>query len=52
MHRGVPLACLQSSPPSPLLVDTGNLYHQEMFLRHEALQSLVNLVEAMLHWYR
>ncbi|GFH13961.1 brefeldin A-inhibited guanine nucleotide-exchange 2-like, partial [Haematococcus lacustris] len=41
-----------SPPPSPLIVDPLNLYHQEMFLRHEALQSLVNLVEAMLHWYR
>ncbi|KAL6762063.1 hypothetical protein V8C86DRAFT_3013062 [Haematococcus lacustris] len=40
-----------SPPPSPLIVDPLNLYHQEMFLRHEALQSLVNLVEAMLHWY-
>ncbi len=35
-----------------MIVDTGNTHHTELMLRQEALQALVNLVEAMLHWYK
>lgn len=42
----------QSPAPSPLIVDTGNTHALETAQRHEALQALVHLMEAMLHWYR
>ena len=39
-------------PPPPLQLDTSNTHHLEQALRQEALQALVNLVQAMLTWHR